>query len=479
MTNNNNLNQKDKPYTYNKASLRKRYNESRAKSYLQKNNPFVDLNGSFNNSNRRNTVESNQDTNRLNYPPSSNRYSFNTNNSASRGDAYSASKPKQTSPQNNYTNYNTNTRYNSSQYNNQNKAAAHTSYNTQSAQNKYQPIRNIGKKKDRSARRAYSSVEKIILFACSIVFVVSLGLISRYLINAAHQESDLNKIRAVKEQSFGTVVSPTPENTPLPTPISSATIIRNSKKAVTIQNTATAEPTKLYKSPSKTERTIARSYSLNPTFRIRDKFFDLLDLNEDIVGWIKIGDFLDQPVVKRDNKYYLTRNFLKETNPAGAIFLDESTDLKYPPENLIVHGHNMKNGSMFGKLIHYKIENDTSFYLKYPLISLDTLYEDAQYIIFAVCEIETDYNHPNYFPFIAYSSFKNDSDAADYIQNIKSRSIFDVPIDVNPDDNLLTLATCSRTSESTRLLVVARKIRDGESKQKIKDIIYSSRRIRK
>ncbi|MDY6073958.1 MAG: class B sortase [Eubacteriales bacterium] len=530
---NDNRNSKEK--TYDQPSLAQRYNESRAKA-LSKNNPFANIDKKPNNKddyNRNNTIRfsDNSNPNRMpnsNHPVSpfdgaNNQAQFGNNNanqsysgysrrnysgqmnsrtgdnsyrgygptnnisnsvndkkSSSKKNSFFSSKSKSRSTQNN-NNFNTQT--SNSQRDSATQNRRRISYNTQDAQDKFKPIPNIGKKPNSNVtnrkHKKLNNIEKLILVTCLIMFTVSLGLIGRYILNGINQENDLNKIRAIKEQSFNEIVSPTPTNTPIPTPIPSGYIEPTPQKdSPIVADMPTSIPNQS-NLPSNSKRTISRTYSKNYNYRIRDKFFDLLDVNEDIVGWIKIGDFLDQPVVKRDNSFYITHNFLKESNPAGAIFLDESVDLKYPPENIVVHGHNMKNGSMFGKLVHYKIESGTSFYLKYPTISFDSLYEDAQYVIFAVCEVETDYHHPNYFPFIAYTSFQSDADAAEYIQSVKSRSIFNVPIDVGPDDNLITLATCSQTSKSTRLLVVARKIRDGENMQKLKDDIYATTRIRK
>lgn len=529
---NDNRNNKEK--IYDQPSLAQRYNESRAKA-LSKNNPFANIDNKPNNKgdyHRNETIRFSDNSNsnkmpnsnrpassfggvnnqaqfgnnanqsysgysRRNYseqmtnrtvdnsyhgygPTNSMTTSVNGKKSSSKKNSFFSSKSKSKSTQNN-NNFNTQTSYSQRDSATQNRRRI--SYNTQDAQDKFKPIPNIGKKPNSNVtnrkHKKLNNIEKLILVTCLIMFTVSLGLIGRYILNGINQENDLNKIRAIKEQSFNEIVSPTPTNTPIPTPIPSGYIEPTPQKDSTIVADMPTSIPNQSNLPSNSKRTISRTYSKNYNYRIRDKFFDLLDVNEDIVGWIKIGDFLDQPVVKRDNSFYITHNFLKESNPAGAIFLDESVDLKYPPENIVVHGHNMKNGSMFGKLVHYKIESGTSFYLKYPTISFDSLYEDAQYVIFAVCEVETDYHHPNYFPFIAYTSFQSDADAEEYIQSVKSRSIFNVPIDVGPDDNLITLATCSQTSKSTRLLVVARKIRDGENMQKLKDDIYATTRIRK
>lgn len=79
----------------------------------------------------------------------------------------------------------------------------------------------------------------------------------------------------------------------------------------------------------------------------------LQEINPDCVGWIQIPDTgLDYPVVYRDNQYYLTHNFMNEKASAGAVFLDAGCA---PDGDIrLLHGHHMKDGSMFGVLKKYK-----------------------------------------------------------------------------------------------------------------------------
>lgn len=467
--------------TQGNAYSNKNSNNSSPNTYINKQGSFS-YNSNYNGNVKRSYPQTNNGNTYYNSQYKSNNTSrindYNSKYTAGHS-SYNSKYTDINSEYNKYNGYSTHNSYPKGSTSNSNNRRA--SYNTLDAQSKFNPIRNIGEsnKKSQKPRKKFSSIEKLILLACGIVFMISFSLIAKYVINGIKQDNALRKIQQIKDRSFNAVISASPTMTPLPTPYDDKSTIAPTKVVTTAIPMPTAPPKNEGGAPSNTERTIAREYKSNKNFRIRDKFFSLLDVNEDIAGWIKIGNFLNQPVMKKDNSYYLKRNFLKEDNPAGAIFLDESTDFKYPPENLIFHGHNMKDGSMFGKLIHYKTDEGTKFYIENPIISFDSLYEDARYIIFAVCEVETDYTHPNYFPFIAYSRFNTDADAYDYINNIKSRSIINVPIDIKPTDNLITLATCSQTSESTRLLVVGRKIRSDESEQKIRDAIYYATRIKK
>jgi len=91
-------------------------------------------------------------------------------------------------------------------------------------------------------------------------------------------------------------------------------------------------------------------YADNPTKRVSSIFYQLQAQNEDIIGWLKIDDVLEEAVVQRDNEYYLTHNALKQKSVTGALFLDENCDLDTVPTQMLIHGHNMKEGAMFGSL---------------------------------------------------------------------------------------------------------------------------------
>ena len=120
-------------------------------------------------------------------------------------------------------------------------------------------------------------------------------------------------------------------------------------------------------------------------------FAKLKQKNSDAIAWIKVnGTDIDFPVVKgTDNSYYLTHNFDKEKNKAGWIFADYRNKFDGTDKNIIIYGHNMKNGSMFASLKDvikeewYNNENN-----KY--IALITENENCKYQVFSVYQIETE-----------------------------------------------------------------------------------------
>ena len=171
-------------------------------------------------------------------------------------------------------------------------------------------------------------------------------------------------------------------------------------------------------------------------------FAKLKQKNSDAIAWIKVnGTDIDFPVVKgTDNSYYLTHNFDKEKNKAGWIFADYRNKFDGTDKNIIIYGHNMKNGSMFASLKDvikeewYNNENN-----KY--IALITENENCKYQVFSVYQIETE----EYYLQTNISNFK------EFVEKIKGRSKKNFNVDIKETDNILTLSTCA---DNTKYRVV-------------------------
>lgn len=80
----------------------------------------------------------------------------------------------------------------------------------------------------------------------------------------------------------------------------------------------------------------------------------LITENADCIGWLSIdGTNISYPVMHTpsDPQKYLRRNFYGKYSQSGVPFLDGRCDLQ--STNLIIYGHNMKNGTMFSDLKRY------------------------------------------------------------------------------------------------------------------------------
>ena len=118
----------------------------------------------------------------------------------------------------------------------------------------------------------------------------------------------------------------------------------------------------------------------------------------------------------------------------------------------------MNNGSMFAHICKFA---DLSFYKSTPVFTFDTIKSKNKWKIISVFKTNANPEHGELFPYLT-SNFKNKDSFLEYIYKVKIRSIIDTPVDVNENDELITLSTCSYELKDFRTVVVARKVRDGE-----------------
>ena len=202
----------------------------------------------------------------------------------------------------------------------------------------------------------------------------------------------------------------------------------------------------------------------------REQDWDALKkINDEIVGWIRIDDTkIDYPVLEHkgdtpSSQYYLNHNYKENWSDYGSIFLDYRSTKSTDSRNVIIHGHNMNDGSMFHELVNYgSLDGNLDYYKDHPVIVFNTPKEDAKWKIISVFKTSTLYAHGEFFNYMQ-GEFTSDAEFMNFIYNVRIRSLFDIPVMVNEDDQILTLSTCSYEFTNFRTVIVARKVRDGES----------------
>ncbi|MCI8442061.1 MAG: nicotinamide-nucleotide amidohydrolase family protein [Provencibacterium sp.] len=203
------------------------------------------------------------------------------------------------------------------------------------------------------------------------------------------------------------------------------------------------------------------------------RFASLWEQNPDIRGWLKIeGTAVSYPVMQaKDNDYYLRRDFERKQNDHGVPFLDYEADLLRPSENLIIYGHNMKDGQIFGELMNYK---DPEYIREHPVISFDSVYREGKYKVIGVFLASTEKDHG---PIFEYEKFVNGSEevTASFLEQVRLRTMVDTGVDADEQDELLCLSTCSYEYWEARFVVVARRIREGESEKVDTDAIVRNK----
>jgi len=195
-------------------------------------------------------------------------------------------------------------------------------------------------------------------------------------------------------------------------------------------------------------------------------FKKLLDTNNDVKGWIDIPDtninyLVVQSSKKDDPDYYLDKDINLDYSKAGTLYLDPRSSLETDTQNLVIHGHNMV--STQEKMFHFLLKYKTvSYYSEHPLISFDTIYDTGKWKVFAAFITNGSSKKEPLFEY-RQSTFKDSSEFLNFVYQLRNRSFIDVSsVDVNENDQLLTLSTCSYEIDNYRFVVVARKVRPGE-----------------
>lgn len=199
---------------------------------------------------------------------------------------------------------------------------------------------------------------------------------------------------------------------------------------------------------------------------------EMLAINSDYVGYVSIPGVVNEAVVQAaDNDYYLKTNIYGQKRQCGTVFADyrnvvsDYADLQ--SDNIILYGHNQRDGTMFGQLDYYKW--DYKYWLQNPFIYFDNRYEQSTYVIVASFIINTEPEHDNgyVFDYQNYIKFGGDHTFEKFAEELDERSHFRTGIDINENDKFITLSTCSYEWDPARHVIIGRKLRPGETTENI------------
>ena len=168
----------------------------------------------------------------------------------------------------------------------------------------------------------------------------------------------------------------------------------------------------------------------------RVEFDELKKQNKDTVAFIKVNNTrIHYVVVKgKDNDFYLNHNFNKEKNIAGWIFGDFRNNFDETDRNLIIYGHNMKDGSMFDTLIK-TIDKEWYTNKDNYIVKLITEKDSYKYKVFSTYSVRAEDYYIN-------TGFNNDKEFDKFVNTLKDRSVYNYGTEVNGTDKILTLSSC-------------------------------------
>ncbi|MDR1042560.1 MAG: class B sortase [Clostridiales Family XIII bacterium] len=201
----------------------------------------------------------------------------------------------------------------------------------------------------------------------------------------------------------------------------------------------------------------ARSGSLSKYDIRQTHYRELYERNNDFVGWLRIfGTNVDYPVVQTPNErdYYLHRDFDKKPSAPGTLFASNISDIDKPSDVIIIFGHMMKSGAMFGGLKEY---TSLDYMKDHQEIRFDTLAEERYYMIFSVFTEAVNTGKASEFKYYSASDFEDAQDFDDFMAQAKSKELYDTGETAVYGDEILALSTCEYTHADGRLVILAKR----------------------
>lgn len=185
---------------------------------------------------------------------------------------------------------------------------------------------------------------------------------------------------------------------------------------------------------------IQESITTNESNESEVDFKSLKEKYKDVVGWIKVEETnIDYPVVQTNNNdYYLNHSIDNSNNGAGWVFADYNNKLDGTDKNIVIYGHNRRDGSMFSTLKNILnsewYNNENNKYVTFITEQANTKYE-----VFSIYQIENE-------DYYIKTSF-NDNEFSNFIDKIKERSVKKYNTEVTDKDSILTLSTCANNNK--------------------------------
>lgn len=236
-----------------------------------------------------------------------------------------------------------------------------------------------------------------------------------------------------------------------------------------IPNPEAADETAASEDNAEVEETgVDTVFNTEDTAPISEDFQELRSMNPDIMGWITAGDNINYPVVRgEDESFYLNHNFFGEKDLNGSIFLSQYNVLRPRDTVLLIYGHHFATGDMFGTLKKFM---DESYMRQHALVQFRTVFADETgsdwYVPIAMFSAAMDDVEPQFFN-IRPVNFESNEAYQAYLDEALSRSAWKAPADVNTDDEMIMLVTCSYNFVNSRHLLLCRRLRADETPEQM------------
>jgi sortase B len=192
------------------------------------------------------------------------------------------------------------------------------------------------------------------------------------------------------------------------------------------------------------------------------RYAKLYEKNTDFMGWLTIeGTSVDYPVMYTPNneEKYLRKNFDGDYALAGTLFIAQNSDPVRPTTNILIYGHNMKDGSMFSDLLKY---TDSDYYTEHKYVRFDTIYRTGRYEVIAAFHGQVLSEGEEGFRYYSFYDAETEEEFDAYVREVKALSSVQDAATAKFGDELLTLSTCDNTGakEGKRFVIVAKRVGD-------------------
>ena len=176
-------------------------------------------------------------------------------------------------------------------------------------------------------------------------------------------------------------------------------------------------------------------------------FDSLLSRNKDVIGWLYCPDtVINYPVVQGENNdQYLRKDLDGKYLVSGTLFADYRNGVLDEDANYIIYGHNMKNGTMFSMLTKYKTQ---SYYDQHPVMYYLTPDGNYKLELFAGLVIKRDDR--------IYNPKLNEEEFSELLNDYRAKSTFKSNVELEYNDTIVTLSTCSYEFDNARYIVIGR-----------------------
>ena len=173
----------------------------------------------------------------------------------------------------------------------------------------------------------------------------------------------------------------------------------------------------------------------------------IISKNSDCLGWIYIEDSaVDYPVMHTPNdpEKYINLSFDWKYSAYGVPFMDyrchENCD------NIILYGHNMKDGSMFATVRRFM---DEDFFYSHPQIEFETVDGCKTYSVFAIVSLKSADSWYSYHDFNDKATFEEN------VKKMRAKSLYKNDVEVEFGKKIITLSTCYGAARDDRIIVLA------------------------